>query len=37
MEVKLYLMIKHGNSVTVAMITLNEEASIQKVVNDIGK
>ena len=37
MEVKLYLMIKHGSSVTVAMITLNEEASIRKVVNDIWK
>ena len=30
-------MIKHGNSITVAMITLNEEGSIKKVVNDIKK
>jgi glycosyltransferase involved in cell wall biosynthesis len=30
-------MIKHGNLITVAMITLNEEASIRKVVEDIWK
>jgi len=30
-------MIKHGNSISVAMITLNEEDSIKKVVNDIKK
>ena len=30
-------MIKHGNKINVAMITLNEERSIKKVVEDIKK
>ena len=30
-------MIKFGDKISVAMITLNEEASVKKVINDIKK